>query len=162
VCVKLQGDGGAMHCICESNVSQTTVPREQQFPFFLFSSRHYDKAVIARMAGVDKTSTTASNEGVKLAARFVWCVITRAQVSSFSKIVGVRSNYMYKSPKGRLGGPLQRGLPLFSVRSHVSFCATLSPGGYSWCKAGIITALANGTHTSYQRLFLKSALQLTG
>ena len=55
--------------MCESNVLQRKVQPIRRF--HSFSSLHYDKAVIARMTSVDKTSTHASNEGVKLAARFV-------------------------------------------------------------------------------------------
>jgi hypothetical protein len=129
---------------------------------FSFSSLHYDKAVIARMAGVDKTSTPASNEVVKLAARFVLVRFHASPGIIILKLCCVPV-CMYWSPTGHFWRFIQRsGLPFVSVHSHVSFCATLSPGGYSWCEAGFITALANGTHTGHQRLLLKGALQLTG
>ena len=72
LCVREAAGGGesndlylSVQCFANNGSKSTAVS------FHSLSSLHYDKAIIARMTSVDKTSTTASNEGVKLAARFI-------------------------------------------------------------------------------------------
>lgn len=146
-----QTGGGRKNCMCESNVLQRKVQTIRRF--HSFSSLHYDKAVIARMTSVDKTSTHASNEGVKLAARFVLVRFHASPGIIILKLCwGGPIMYAWEF-NGTISGFVFNRVTYLSfqssVLSDVSFCTALSPGGYSWCETGIIATFANGTHTGH-------------